>query len=189
MIINCDTDRFVHDVIEGNEYSMLFKDLVVVDVGCNIGTFSLWIAKCAMEIHAIDIAEENTTNLYKTIADNSIDNIYVYTAAITGFDGRVGVSRQGDPGMGGFCVTTGDLIPSFTLSTFMDVNDIPYIDVLKLDVEGAEKDIIQCESFPFTKISTIVGEWHYTLDDIKVPLEAHGFRVSTDKQNHFVARR
>ena len=99
MIINIDSDRFVKEVIEGDEYSFLFKDLVVIDLGCNVGTFSLWIHKLAREIHAIDMVPENIDSLNETIRKNKLDNIKTYCIAIASNNLQRRYSK--DPVLGG----------------------------------------------------------------------------------------
>lgn len=196
MIINIDSDRFVKEVIEGNEYSFLFKDLVVVDLGCNVGTFSFWIYKLAREIHAIDMVPENINSLNETIQKNKLDKIKTYCIAITGSNMPRKYSKDPVLGGGGSVIRERGgqfLTDCVTLKQFMVKHKIDYIDVLKMDVEGMEREIVQAADFPSDKINTIIGEVHYNprnrghhqVEDLLVKM---GYRF-TDLGNHFLARK
>ena len=130
MIIHCESVRYIWEVLENQEYNFLFNDLTVFDIGCNIGTFSLWIYPHAQRIYAVDMSEEHINNFNKTIRDNELKNITTYIERI------------------------------LNLEEFMSGHAIPLIDILKLDVEGDEISILQSPTFPKDKIRTIVGEFH-----------------------------
>lgn len=191
MIIHCDTTRFLYEVLEQGEYRFMFDDLTVLDVGCNIGAFSLWIAPRAEVIHAVDVSVANIENLNKTIAGNEIPNIRTYCCAITGRNGRRWVSETGgNAGNGGWQVRDiageGFEADGYTLASFMDKNRIPRVDILKLDVEGAEYEIMQADDFPVDRISTVVGEIH--AGGLDKEFTRLGYRY-IQYGSHFVARR
>lgn len=185
MIINCDTSRFIYEVLEGNEYSFLFKDLRVLDVGCNIGAFSLWIYEAASEIHAVDLSVRNIEMLNKNIKDNNLGKIKTYCCAIAGKNGTRLAGDPSAPGDGSWMLDKGDVeVDGYTLAHFMSRNRIEKVDVLKLDVEGAEYEILQSPDFP--KIPTIIGEFHLGgLGDIFHNL---GYKYKELPNNHFIAR-
>lgn len=196
MIINIDSDRFVKEVIEGNEYSFLFKDLVVVDLGCNVGTFSFWIYKLAREIHAIDMVPDNINSLNETIRKNKLDKIKTYCIAITGNNEPRRYTE--DPLLGGGGSLIDGIGPNqtkcMTLKQFMDRQNIDYADVLKIDIEGLEKEVIEGDDFPADRVHTIIGELHKDrpggqLRIVKNALEKMGYRYSEPKRRHFLARK
>src|SRR3972149_147688 len=108
MLIHCDTTRYIWEVLEGAEYSPIFDKLVVMDLGCNIGAFSLWIYPKAKSIHAIDMDNNNLDLFRKTISDNRLENITLYQEKVA------------------------------DLSAFMSGHGIPVVDILKIDIEGDE---------------------------------------------------
>jgi len=170
MIIHCDTTRYIFEVIEKQEYKFLFEDLIVLDVGCNIGTFSLWLQKQAKQIYAVDCDEKVTTLFRKSVRDNGFENIKVYTSKIGGVESTV----------------------TETIKGFMEGCGIKYVDVLKLDVEGDELEIINALDFPADKITTIIGELHYQDERrelFKNRLIALGYRYTELLNGHFIARR
>lgn len=188
MIVHCDTTRFIYDVMEQGEYKYLFDHLVVIDVGCNIGTFSMWIYDQCDQIHAVDVSIENIDNLKKNIKDNHLDKIRPYCCAIAG---KTGTRMAGDstaPGDGGWRLDEAGInaVDAYSLKDFMDNNHIGRADVLKLDVEGAEYEVLQVKDFPKERINTIIGEFHKeSLRDI---LENLGYSYE-EFGNKFIARR
>ena len=192
MIIHCSTVRFISEVLENEEYSFLYKDLVVMDLGCNIGTFSLWIMKNAKVIHAVDISVENIEHLNNTLRDNLIPNIKTYCVGISGKTETRKALRRGKPEDGGWGIDeAGDfLIDTYSLNDFMSRNGIPYIDVLKMDVEGAEAEIVEAPDFPSDRVSTIIGEYHGDrMERTKRALDLKGYRWTDFGGGHFTARR
>jgi len=195
MRIDIDSDRFVKEVIEGNEYSFLFKDLVVVDVGCNVGTFSFWIHKLAREIYAVDLDPKNIEGLNKTIQENKLDGIKSFLIAIAGDNRQRKYTKDPVLGGGGSQVReAGDSVTEcITLKQFMDKNRIDYIDVLKIDVEGMEREVLSAGDFPKDRVHTIIGEIHTKKGgrrvEVKDVLEKMGFRYSEPAKNHFLARK
>jgi FkbM family methyltransferase len=193
MIIDIESDRFVREVIEKNEYAFLFKDLVVIDIGSNIGSFSYWIKDLAREVYAIDMVEENIESMNKTIADNKITNIKTFCVAIAGHSqDRKFVKDKVLGGGGSMIADSGEFTTkAMTLGQFM--KDIPYANVVKIDVEGLEREIMEAPDFPYDKIGTVIGELHkpqhFDRIEVRDLLEKHGFRYTEVPGNHFVARK
>lgn len=164
MLIHLDSTRYIWEVLENQEYSFLFKDLTVLDIGCNIGAFTLWIYPFVSKIWAVDMEQSHIDNLNKTIKDNELQNI------------RTAVERVGVNGS--------------TLASFMSGNSIKSVDVLKLDVEGDELAIVNSPDFPTNRIHTIIGEHHYSNPtEFHERLEKLGYRYTEYPNNHFKAVR
>jgi len=111
MIIHCDTTRFIWEVLENSEYSPVFDNLIVIDLGCNIGAFSLWIYPKASMIHAIDMDKASLDHFRQTIKDNELGNIVLYEER------------------------------TLDLGNFMSGHGIPVADILKIDIEGEEIEV------------------------------------------------
>lgn len=195
MIINIDSDRFVKEVIEGNEYSFLFKDLVVIDLGCNIGSFSFWIYKLSKVIYAIDMVKEYIDSLNRTISENNLEKIKTYCIAIAGNNEPRKYIKDTLLGGGGSLIDEKgtNLTDCITLKQFMDRQNIEYVDVLKMDIEGLEKEVLEASDFPSDRIHTILGEVHKDergkFRIIKDVLEKMGYRYTEPKRRHFLARK
>ena len=194
MIIDCDTSRFVWEVIDNNEYSYLFKNLVVMDVGCDWGSFSLWMNDLARKIYAIDISEENIKRLKTNIQTNQLTKIVPYHCAIGGKTKERYYDLDAKPGNGSSKITESGFktIQMYTVNDFMKREGIDYVDVLKLDIEGCEYETLEAPDFPREKISTIVGEFHGEKSErqkkIEDILHLLGYRTTIDKR-HFLGRR
>lgn len=163
MIIHLDSTRYIWEVLENQEYSFLFKDLTVLDIGCNVGAFSLWIYPFVSRIWAVDMEQSHIDNLNKTKRDNQLDNL-------TTMRERVGIDG--------------------TLAQLMSGHAINKVDILKLDVEGDELTIVNSEDFPADKIHTIIGEHHYNGDqfnEFRDRLQKLGYIYTEYPNNHFKA--
>jgi len=82
------------------------------------------------------------------------------------------------------------MIPTKSIKEFVDEEGLDYIDVLKIDVEGAEQEIFESVSFASIApmIHIIIGEYH-NYDPIPI-LQTLGFRVYVDHHHSkFTARR
>ena len=158
-------NRFIKEVYKDGEYGFLDKYSIVIDIGANIGTFSIWIYGRAEKIYAIEPVEQNVTYLTENIRINRLEKITVVQLAITGRNGVFRMEEHGDPTNGGWKVSNGGSYPvtGMMLKDFMEWKNIEYADLVKIDTEGMEYDILSSELFPKDKIGTIIGEFH--LDD------------------------
>jgi FkbM family methyltransferase len=190
MIIHCDSTRYITEVFEHKEYAFLFREYEVIDLGCNIGAFSFFIYPYAKNIHAIDISRPAISYLEKTIKDNNLNKIHIYNIGISGKNETRYYLDFG--GGGSHLEPSGDKkIKTMTLNTFMEKNKIEYVDILKIDVEGAEGEIFMADDFPTKKITTIIGELHpmALAIDFEKLLNSKGYRYFSFPDNRFLARR
>jgi len=91
----------------------MFKRLKVIDLGCNVGAFSLWIYPQADKIWAIDSEKEHLDNFNETIKDNKLDKIQTFQERL------------------------------LDLSEFMRGHNVGRVDVLKIDIEGDEMELFK----------------------------------------------
>ena len=186
--------RYLKEVL-GGEYESLFEYPTIIDIGCNIGTFSFYMLDYAHKIYAIEPVKENIDCLTKTIEENKLTKILPFQLAISGTTGAGNMLRDGDPGGGGWKLDiTGDYpVHTETLLDFMDRNHIDYADLVKMDVEGEELNILLALGFPAERVGMIIGEIHpRDVEDIETfskRLNELGYRYRYPTGNHFVARR
>ncbi len=116
---------------------------VVIDIGANIGTFSVYAANFGATVYAIEPEPHNLESLRKNININDMENkINVCPYAITDFKGTVVINDMG----GGSTIKDdgifGAEVEAMPLNNFFELYHINEVDVLKIDVEGAEVEII-----------------------------------------------
>ncbi len=186
-----DIDRYVGEVLIGEEYKQcLGNDRVVLDIGANLGTFSLWIYDYAKVIYAVEAQKDNFANLKRTVKINKLDKIKPSHLAIAGSSGIGHLSGAGD--CGGYHLTgdtSSEEVETITLNSFLLREKIKHVDIMKIDVEGAELDILLASDFSEAakKIPLIIGECHIpNLPDL---LAGRGYDFTPINYNLFLAKR
>ncbi len=162
---------------------------IVVDIGAHIGGYSVKAAKQCAKVIAYEASPSNYELLVKNLAINGCHNVKAYNAAVASKNGTVKLFL--DPKGTALnsiyhAPSSGEKITvnSVNLHTVFTRNKLKMIDVLKLDVEGAEYDILlHARAADLRKIRTIVMEYHDFLDhchnknELKALLISNGFSV------------
>ena len=165
---------------------------IVVDIGAHVGVFTVFAAKKAYngEVYSYEPEPTNFKQLKKNVVLNHLKNV---KETRTGVAGRKGmrtfyVSNQHTGGNSIIKVPGKKIKAKFTtLKDIIDDNEIDVIDFLKVDVEGAEYEILL--STPkeyFNKIKRMGLEYHDWMTkkkggDLKTFLEKLGFNVQDRK--------
>lgn len=142
---------------------------IVLDVGANIGMFSIFLAKRHPDIKiiAIEPVPENFEHLKRNIELNSVKNITALNFALTA-DGRnidIMLPLQ-NPGGASFIsnleCSHGKIhsVPSQTLDSIFSQYQIDRCKMMKIDCEGAEYEIL-FHSHSLNRIEYLSGEFHY----------------------------
>ncbi|MFL2833261.1 MAG: FkbM family methyltransferase [Coraliomargaritaceae bacterium] len=135
-------------VFYGNEYALRAEDSVVVDCGANIGAFSLLCAACLpnAKIIAIEAFPSTYARLVGGIAENGAEaQVDAINGAIVGIAGSVFMDDAPDVAshsrkIGG---TTGVAVEGYTLNRILDERNLNEVDLLKVDIEGAEYSLFK----------------------------------------------
>ena len=177
-------------VLLGHEYRVYPSDRVIVDLGANIGVFTLLACKQSPDavVYAIEPFPENFTRLQKCLKVNDLaERVHARAYALAGESGAVRfdadpnipshskrISRELDAGAS--YVT----VPSHTLGEFMDLERIETIDFLKMDIEGAEYPVILAADAPaLRRIKRIGLEYHFDgHQKLTDHLETAGFEIT-----------
>ncbi len=119
---------------------------VVIDGGANIGISVLYF-KCLYpdcEIHCFEPYDVAYSYLEKNVRDNKFRNVSLHREAIGSEEWRLSLFIPGDNIINASVIETGAMpsivVQSISLSAFLQQFD--RIDLVKLDVEGAESEII-----------------------------------------------
>lgn len=178
------------------EYGDIPKGSVVIDVGANIGTFSLYAANMgASKVYAFEPNKESYEVLVRNIKVNNLENvIYPFNFAIGGRDGEiVHIPKSSSPYNVSVDDASGennkeayDPIPTICLDTIVKDNQINDAYLLKMDCEGAEYDALYNTSEDvLKKIKHIRLEHHDSerLDELHSFFQKSGFDMSYEKFN------
>lgn len=112
---------------------MVTPQSVVADVGGNIGTFTLPLAKAVKEVHSFEPVPRNIELLRKTIALNALHNVVVHPVAVGEKAGRTSFAMENPDNAGTYRAQTGEEIEVVSL----DSTGIPF-DLVKMDIQGME---------------------------------------------------
>lgn len=127
------------------------KDMVILDIGANIGVTVQHFVPHAKKIYAVEPSPEHFEALQKNKEFNGWDNVELFQAALADKDGemtlhfydnnRTSNSLTMDFGNGGVQVKT------MAFDTFMEQNKIEQVDFCKFDTENSEDMILRSEGF------------------------------------------
>lgn len=174
--------RIIDEIYAGcYQWAIFNPSDIVVDVGANIGGFTLLAARRVGptgRVVAVEPEPENFLLLRRNVRQNGFANVRLIQAAVDAQAGRRTLYRSGDPAMHtllpryadgvGVAVTTLDLVER--------EEDLPRVDVLKIDVEGAELRVLQGAAEILKKTRQVILEAEPpNLEAIVELLKASGF--------------
>lgn len=142
-----DTDEIVvREIWEENVYEVgegnFGEGSVIVDIGANIGTFSVYAASFGSKVYAIEPEPNNNKALKANIELNAMQDIIIpIDFGISDYRGIATISNEG----GGSTVKDdkdGAVIEVMPLDEFFELYELDSVDVLKIDIEGAEVEVI-----------------------------------------------
>lgn len=121
---------------------------VVLDIGANIGFYSIRLARAVPEIQVFAFEPVSTTNSYlnKNIIRNRLQgSVHPFRLAVGDSDGACLVTSEKRTGNHIVGSTRGkeyhsrcETVPQITIDSFVAQQDLPRLDWIKCDVEGAE---------------------------------------------------
>src|SRR3990167_2120894 len=183
-----DLKRQLYEVVDQGHYKSGLagkdKEMTILDCGANIGIASLYFQPHAKVIYAC----EPNADYYQYLLQNTKDyeNILPFNVAVGTFNGSDTLFASGEATHAESFFAQGkvrETVKCVTFDKFFENNNIEHLDLLKIDVEGAEYPIFCSEGFTkvASKIDGIVGEAHYVDQFIPafIPtiLEEQGFKV------------
>lgn len=161
----------------------------VLDIGAHIGAFAVYAAKKGAIVRAYEPNRENYEMLVAQANHNPdiADRYFTHSLAVTG-DGRdvVMIPCADEENTGGGWTSrqdgegteqAGESTPSTTLDSI--VSELPEVNFLKMDCEGAEYEILmQASDETIHRIEKIAMEWHggrEAFDGLRAFLKEKGF--------------
>jgi FkbM family methyltransferase len=135
---------------------------VIVDAGANIGLASILFANRFPQAKVFAIEPEHDN--FNLLADNtrSYDNIVPLQAALWGENTTIHLTDPGDGAWGFMTEPAGEghAVTAITVDRLMRDNGIDHIDILKVDIEGAEKEVFADTSAWIDRVGSIIVELH-----------------------------
>jgi FkbM family methyltransferase len=187
---------FVRQCYTGKGFYRPKRGHVVFDVGANIGLFALYLSARApgIRIHCFEPSRATSTRLLQNVKANAlIKQVRVHRFALYNTCRR----KQLLPARSSPCaslfandntvsIDRPTVVGCITLKKAFAMSRAKAIDFLKLDVEGAELEILDgATTHVLNKIRRIAIEYHSeirprSLGIIKRVLKQHGFSISLD---------
>lgn len=143
-----ETDHVViKEIWQENVYEVkdthLNRGGVVLDIGANIGAFSMYAAHMGSIVYAIEPEPHNLEALKKNIEINEMqDKIHVCPYAISDFKGTAVIYDGGGSSSIKDDGAFGAEVEVMTLDIFFNLYHISEVDVMKIDIEGSELELI-----------------------------------------------
>lgn len=121
---------------------------VFVDVGANVGLFSCLAARRGKKVVAIEPLRENQDYLYRNIIENDLTNVEVFTMGVSRTHGLLTLHGGGTGaslvrGWAAAPETRQATVALTTLDTLLGSRFAGERLLIKIDVEGAELDVLQ----------------------------------------------
>jgi FkbM family methyltransferase len=185
----------VYEPVDKFYFDYLKPGFVVVDVGANIGYYTLLSREIVGEdgyVYSIEAHPKIFSYLKKNISLNKYKNISTYNLALGNKKGHIVFSNQKKDDLN--CVSDDGclVIPISTLDAL--AIDRGNINLLKIDVEGYEKFVMMGARSTLERTDTIFFEswkrhfdkYNYCLSDIFGLLEGYGFTYFVNKENRYI---
>jgi FkbM family methyltransferase len=166
----------------GPGHLSLQLNATVVDVGANIGDFTIQVAKLCPtgRVYAIEPVAGNCECIERQLKLNQLENVKVLHLALGGQDGEVEIHEAGLQSSASRGEEIGSRVRLSALQSMMRENNIDTIDLLKMDCEGAEWDILPAAEMILPKIRQLCLEYHnskLTVEWLEPWLTKKGFTV------------
>lgn len=116
---------------------------IVLDVGANIGTMSVGMAKFAKKVYAFEPVKKTFKCLRTNIKHNKLENVEVYNFGLDRFNGKRLINfNENLTGASSFYDNIKNSIQKEVNVKKLDDLNLTNISVIKIDVQSAEMDVL-----------------------------------------------
>ncbi|MBI3133431.1 MAG: FkbM family methyltransferase [Bacteroidetes bacterium] len=205
---------YLYDIYEKNTVRQLFKlidkrkskDLVVFDVGANIGFYSLTLSKklngTSSRIHAFEPNPHTFGILEKNVSTNNGDNIVLNQMGLSDKPGTLTISYD-FKNLGAANIFNGSgknsaEVSLTTLDEYCTSKGISTIDIIKVDIEGSELNFLKGGTAVIERSKNLIVVMEiveenctragYTSQDLLDFMVSRGFKVYLPKPWPFKLR-
>jgi FkbM family methyltransferase len=120
--------------------------MVCWDVGANVGFYTLLFAKLSGpegRVFAFEPFRRNVDLLRRHVAMNKYQNVRISPCALGDFDGEAGFDPGPGASMGHLAAAGPVKVSCSRADTLLAASEVRTPDVIKIDVEGAEADVLR----------------------------------------------
>jgi FkbM family methyltransferase len=164
-----DVNTFAEVLLDGEyDFALIHAPAVILDAGANIGMASIWYATKypSARVVAIEPAAGNVSLLLRNCERTS--NIEILHGGIWRKTCELGII---DVGNGPWAFQTqeihqnnqilnGEVIQAYSINDILDIRNLDKVDLLKIDVEGAESEIFGSDCDWLSRVNAIAIELH-----------------------------
>jgi len=127
--------------------SLVRNDSIVIDIGANIGYYSLVASKIAMKgsVYAFEAASQTFQLLVQNINTNRLTNVYPLHLAVCNENSEMELFISGESNIGmtglrkvGNKGTSIEKVQTTSLDEWIKTTELLKVDLIKIDIEGAE---------------------------------------------------
>jgi len=173
------------------------KNSIFIDAGANIGKYSLLASKNASKIIAVEPENGNFTLLKKNMILNQVQNVKLINSALASKKGSIRLYVSDDSSTPSLYLKNKSEeinsyeVKSVTLNQLLTENNVDQVDFLKMDIEGAEMEVLNHFSDSVGKIKKAIIEIHENkyFDDMKKIFENQNFKTRKSGQFIIVERK
>jgi len=164
--------------IEGEKIILdLIRDLKIkgigVDVGACFGKYTILMAKTAKKVISLEPDKFNYGFVKKNVKLNNLKNVQPLNLALDVKDGKSRLRLS--PSFAGHSLNPGGIgydVKCISLESLLNKIDEPLIDLIKMDIEGAEFRILRSANKEiFRRVKAWVIEIHSTKDNDKYEID------------------
>jgi len=180
----------VNEIYHKKVYDHFFtpeKGFITLDVGANIGVYTLMAAKkvgSEGKVIAVEPESENYNLLMRNVRVNKCKNTVLIKMALSSFEGKSQLYLSAFSGKHSL-IAKGNKqveVPVTTTTKLLNKLDVTKVDLMKIDTEGAELEVLK-GSWEFLRAKKIfriaIAAYHNPaeLDDIRNYLRTYGYEV------------
>jgi len=147
----------------------------ILDIGANMGVFALYAADRAprADIHCFEPSSKNSAILQKNIFDNKVRaKLYLLAVAPTCGTGYLSLTGTAQEYSLGAIGPSTEQVECVDLRKVFELTAVENFDFVKIDIEGAERDIInQCPDVLLSRIRALSLEWHHSWEELGALVE------------------
>lgn len=124
-------------------HAFIAPDDEIIDVGANIGGFTIPFSRFARKVHAFEPIPETADHLDQNLVQNNITNVIVHRVGLSDVPGVLYPHRTADAGSTSLGETQENQSETVPVTTLDDCFGSTKISFMKIDVEGMEISVLR----------------------------------------------